>query len=154
MSGSGEDSTGPPGLPGVVRKDDQIEIPSTLDYLPQVDEFVEKKLTRLGIEKGQVYDIAISVSEVVTNAVVHGNKNDLNKKVRISLKVDSSRVEVTVEDEGAGFDRECVCPPIDNKNLLKEAGRGLLIVDSLMDELDICCSTEGGTQVRIVKVIV
>lgn len=146
-------STKSSGVPRSIRGNDKIEIPSTLDHLPQVDEFIEGKLKKLGIETGQIYDIAISVSEVVTNAVVHGNQNDLDKKVRISLKADSSRVEVTVEDEGGGFDREGVCSPVEEANLLKEAGRGLHIVESLMDEVNIQCGPRGGTSVKIVKLI-
>jgi serine/threonine-protein kinase RsbW len=130
---------------------DRLEIPSSLDYLPRVDAFVEGRLKKLGIDKSQIYDIAISVSEVVTNAVMHGNKHDQSKKVRIGLRADSSRVEVTVEDEGPGFERGKVCSPIDEENLLKAAGRGLHIVESLMDEVTILCGTGGGTLVRIVK---
>ena len=153
MNRSGKESAGPSGVPRAIRGDDQIEIPSSLDYLPQVDEFIEERLKRLKIKKNLIYDVAISVSEVVTNAVVHGNKYDANKKVRIRLKADSSRVEVTVQDQGAGFDRECVRSPIDEDNILREAGRGLLIVESLMDEVNIACGPQVGTQVRIVKII-
>jgi serine/threonine-protein kinase RsbW len=138
-------------VPKLNRENDRMEIPSSLNYLARVDEFIERKLTKLGMSKGQIYDIAISVSEVVTNAVVHGNRNDDSKKVRISLKADASRVEVTVEDEGAGFDRGEVCSPLQEENLLKEAGRGLLIVESLMDEVNILCGPKGGTLVKIVK---
>jgi anti-sigma regulatory factor (Ser/Thr protein kinase) len=130
---------------------DRLEIPSSLDYLPQVDAFVEGRLKKLGIDKSQIYDIAIAVSELVTNAVTHGNKHDQNKKVKIGLKADSSRVEVTVEDEGPGFERGEVCSPVDDENLLKAAGRGLHIVESLMDEVTILCGADGGTLVRIVK---
>jgi serine/threonine-protein kinase RsbW len=141
------------GISKESQRKNQIEIPSTLDYLPRVDRFVEGKLKKLGIKKDLIYDIAISVSEVVTNAVVHGNKGDLSKKVKISLKADTSQVEVSVEDEGTGFDREGVCSPIEKNNLLKEAGRGLHIVESLMDKVDILCEPKGGTLVKIVKSI-
>jgi serine/threonine-protein kinase RsbW len=133
---------------------DRLEIPSSLDYLQQVDAFIEGRLKKLGIDQGQIYDIAIAVSEVVTNAVKHGHKHDPNKKVKIGLKADSSRVEVTVEDEGPGFERGEVCSPIDEENLLKAAGRGLHIVESLMDEVTFVCGADGGTLVRIVKFVV
>lgn len=135
----------------IVQKDNQIEIPSTLDYLPKVDEFVEKKLRKWGVKRDQIADIAISVSEVVTNAVVHGNKNDLGKKVRISMRVDASSVEVTVEDEGKSFDPVCVESPVDEKNLLKKAGRGIFIVKALMDKVDYFCEADKGTIVKMVK---
>jgi serine/threonine-protein kinase RsbW len=132
---------------------DRLEIPSSLDHLPRVDAFIEGRLKKLGIDKSQIYDIAISVSEIVTNAVKHGHKHDPSKKVKIGLKADSSRVEVTVEDEGAGFERGKVCSPVDQENLLKAAGRGLHIVESLMDEVTILCGPDGGTLVKIVKLV-
>jgi serine/threonine-protein kinase RsbW len=151
MDKSGKRPAKPGGDSEPIRKNDRMEIPSSLDHLSQVDRFVEEKLKRLGIDKSQIYDITISVSEVVTNAVMHGNQNDSSKNVKIELKADSSKVEVTVEDEGSGFDRQCICSPVEKENLLKEAGRGLLIVESLMDELFICRKPKGGTQVKIIK---
>ena len=151
MNRSGKESIGPHHVPKIIRKNNQIEIPSSLDYLPKVVEFIEKRLKRLGIKEDQIADIAISVSEAVTNAVVHGNKNDISKKVKTSFSAKPSRVEVVVEDEGTGFDRECVMPPVEEADLLKEAGRGILIVESLMDEVDILCGTSKGTRVKMIK---
>ncbi len=151
MNRSGKESARPRRVSKIVRKDNLIEIPSTLDYLPQVDEFVEKRLQKLRIKKDQIADIAISVTEAVTNAVVHGNKNDLNKKVKISLKVKSSCVEVTVEDEGGGFDPESIQSPVEEKNLLKETGRGVFILKSLMDKVYFSSRSNKGTKVKMVK---
>lgn len=151
MNCPGKGSARPPRVFKIVRKNNQIEIPSTLDYLPQVVEFIEKKLKKLGIKKDQIDDIAISVTEAVTNAVVHGNKNDLRRKVKISLKVDSSCVEVMVEDEGSGFDPDSVQSPIEEENLLKETGRGIFILKSLMDKVDFFCEPTKGSGVKMVK---
>lgn len=154
MNRKGNRPRKPHPISKIVRRDNQIEIPSTLDHLPKVVEFVERRLKKLGIKENHVTDIAISVSELVTNAVVHGNKNDLRKKVKTSFRADPTRVEVTVEDEGGGFDRECVQSPIEKECLLKQAGRGLLIVESLMDEVDVLCGTGKGTRVRMVKFLI
>ena len=129
----------------------QIIIPSFLDYLPKVDEYVERKLRKLGVDKDKLADIAISVTEAVTNAVVHGNKNDLKKKVVINLKADSSCVEITVEDEGNGFDPETVQSPIEKENILKEMGRGIFILKSLMDKVDFITAPQKGTIVKMTK---
>lgn len=151
MNRSDEESARPRRVSRIIRKNNLIEIPSTLDYLPKVDEFIERKLRKLGIKENQIADITISVTEAVTNAVVHGNKNDLAKKVRISLKADSSCVEVTVEDEGGGFDPRSVQSPIEKENLLKEKGRGIFILKSLMDKVDIFCESEKGIKVKMIK---
>jgi serine/threonine-protein kinase RsbW len=153
MSRSDKGSAKPRRNVKIVKKNSQMEIPSSLDYLPKVDQFVESKLKKLKIKKDQMVDIAISVSEVVTNAVVHGNRSDPGKKVKINLNASPSQVEVIVQDEGAGFDPRCVECPIDQENLLKEAGRGILIVESLMDKVDILCGPQKGTKVKIVKLL-
>jgi len=145
---------GPARIPRVlkmVKKDNEIEIPSTLDFLPKVDEFIERKLRKLKIKKDQITDIAISVSEAVTNAVEHGNRNDITKKVKIRFKADTSSVEVIVEDEGGGFDPSCVESPLEEQNLLKDQGRGILILKSLMDRVDILCEPNRGTKLKMVK---
>jgi serine/threonine-protein kinase RsbW len=129
----------------------QIIIPSSLDYLPKVDKYVERKLRKLGVDKDKLADIAISVTEAVTNAVVHGNKNDLKKKVAINLKADSSCVEITIEDEGNGFDPEAVQNPTEEKNILKQVGRGIFILKSLMDKVDFIIAPQKGTIVKMTK---
>jgi serine/threonine-protein kinase RsbW len=151
MSRSWRNPSGRSESTKIKRKNNQITIPSSLDYLPKVDEYMEAKLRKLGVDKNKLADIAISVTEAVTNAVVHGNKNDLKKKVFIKLKADSSQVQITVEDEGNGFDPESIGSPIDEGNLLKEAGRGIFILKSLMDKVEFMVYPQKGTMVKMIK---
>ncbi|MFQ6031509.1 MAG: ATP-binding protein [Candidatus Zixiibacteriota bacterium] len=151
MSPSSKNSLGKPKSAKIKKKNNQIIIPSSLNYLPKVDEYVEGKLRELGVDENKLVDIAISVTEAVTNAVVHGNRNDLKKKVHIRLKADSSHVEITVEDQGNGFDPESIQSPIVEKNLLKEVGRGIFILKSLMDEVDFIIHPQKGTLVKMTK---
>jgi serine/threonine-protein kinase RsbW len=136
-----------------VKKNNRIEIPSNLDFLPKVDQFIERKLKKLKISRDQLVDIAISVSEAVTNAVIHGNKSDINKKVRVSLILEPTAVEIWVEDEGAGFDPDGVASCLEDENLLKHTGRGILILKALMDVLEYDCDSESGTRLKMIKYI-
>ncbi len=154
MNRSGKGSGRRMRAPKIVRKNNQMEIPSTLDHLPKVNQFVERKLRKLGLNEDLIADIAISVTEAVTNAVVHGNKNDLSKKVKISLKANSSCVEVTVVDEGGGFDSEDLQSPIKKENLLKNAGRGIFILKSLMDQVNFSYRPRKGTEVKMIKFLI
>ncbi|MCJ7497205.1 MAG: ATP-binding protein [candidate division Zixibacteria bacterium] len=135
----------------IIRKDNLIIIPSSQIYLAKVDNFVEKRLKKLGLNKDQLADIAISVTEVVNNAIVHGNKNDPAKKVTLRLETDESSITIEVEDEGKGFDLNTLPCPITEENLFKEVGRGIFILRSLMDKVDFVFKKEGGTVVRLVK---
>ena len=134
-----------------VKENNRIIIPSSLNFLREVDEFVEQKLREQGINQDLVTDIAISVTEVVTNAVNHGNQNDPQKKVTVTLKVDKTQVTIRIEDQGTGFDPEHLANPLAEENLLKDAGRGIFIVKSLMDEVKFEVNSDSGTAVVLIK---
>ncbi len=133
------------------RENNRIIIPSSLNYLREVDEFVEQKLREEGVSPGLVTDIAISVTEVVTNAVCHGNQNDSEKKVTVSLEINKKEVVVRITDQGGGFDPGHLANPLSEENLLKDAGRGIFIVKSLMDEVKFEIAPDSGTTVTLIK---
>lgn len=130
----------------------RISIPSTQEYLPDVDIFIEGILRGYGIEESTIADIAISVSELVNNAIDHGNKKNEEKRVTIAIEKNSSGVTISVSDEGTGFDPNEIDDPLAEENLLKEVGRGIFIVRSLMDSIDIALSKEG-TEVIFTKAL-
>lgn len=135
----------------IVKGKNKISVPSSLEYLRDVDEFVEGKLKKLGLDQSQLADVAISVAEAVTNAIVHGNKNDRKKKVKIDLKIEKLKIVITVEDQGDGFDPESLSSPVEGENILKKVGRGVFILKSLMDKVNFIFQPEGGTIVKMVK---
>jgi len=131
-------------------KDNTIIIPSLQDYLPDVDNFVEGLLNEFGLDKSTIADIAISVTEAVVNAILHGNKSVLEKEVTVAVFKRNSAVEISVTDQGEGFDPDSIDNPVDDDNLLKEVGRGIFIVKSLMDEVKIEPSAKG-TKITLIK---
>jgi len=135
----------------IVKTKNQISIPSSLDYLKDVDQFVEGKLKRIGLSESELADVAISVTEAVTNAIVHGNKNDEDKKVEVTLKIKEPDLVVWVKDQGEGFDPGAVPNPVAKDNILKKVGRGIFILKSLMDDVDFEFQSDGGTLVKMVK---
>jgi len=137
-------------MTGPIIKNNTITIPSLEDYLPDVDNFVEGLLENYGLDKSLIADIAISVTEAVVNAIVHGNKSILEKVVSVTVNRTRTAVEITVVDQGEGFNPDEIDNPIDEANLLKEVGRGIFIVRSLMDEVKIEPSTTG-TKITLIK---
>ncbi len=131
---------------------DGIKIPSSTDFLADVDQYLEERLVGAGIDTSTVTDLAISVSELVNNAILHGNKSDLSKSVHINITIDSSEVRIVVTDEGEqGYNPEELENPIADENLLKEVGRGLFIVRNFVDDLRVEQVDSGGTRVEIIK---
>lgn len=118
-----------------LKKLGDLIIPSHQDQLAVVDRYTEKLIGKLSLPAGDVDDIAIAVSEAVNNAIVHGNRLDLKKSVRIIFYVCSTYLRVIVQDEGKGFSLNNVPDPRQEENLLKVSGRGILIMRHLMDRI-------------------
>ena len=137
-----------------IRKNDNvIEIPSSEDYLIEINDFLEAWLRRKKVSEDLIADFGIVISELVNNAIRHGNKRDINKRVKLSLKYDKGEVTADIADQGSGFDPESIPNPIAKENLMKEIGRGVFIVRALVDKIDFNFLPGRGTIVTIKKVI-
>ena len=130
---------------------DGIIIPSSTNYLADVDSYLEEKLSREGIDESIITDLAISVSELVNNAIVHGNGSDASKEVEIRFSITNTEIKISVRDQGEGFNPDELPDPIDDDNLLCEIGRGLFIVRNFVDDVNVSRLPSGGTRVEIVK---
>ncbi len=130
---------------------DSLTFPSTTDQIAKVDEFLETWLRKIGVPEDTIANLAIAVTELVNNAIKHGNKLQKNKMVTVSITYASGRIEVAVSDEGEGFDPEDIADPLAEENLLKEIGRGIFIVNSLIDKVKFQFPPGGGTKVTITK---
>lgn len=122
---------------------DGIIIPSSTDFLADVDRYLEEQFSEAGVDPSIMTDVAISVSELVNNAIIHGNKSDIAKQVDIRFSVTDTALKVIIIDEGEGFDADSVENPIDDNNLLKEVGRGIFIVKSFVDDVQITAGPDG-----------
>ena len=124
-------------MDGPVIKGDTICIPSDQEHLVAVDEFLEGTLRGFAVDESLIADIAISVTEIVNNAIIHGNKKDPAKEVSLRIQNDSGKLQFTITDEGAGFDPKDIPDPLKEENLMREVGRGVFIVKSLMDNITV-----------------
>jgi serine/threonine-protein kinase RsbW len=95
-----------------------------------------------------VENVGLAVREAIANAMVHGNRCDPEKEVRISIAVDEHcDLLVSVKDSGSGFDPDALPNPIAPENILALHGRGIFIMRQLMDEVDF--KFDHGTEVRM-----
>jgi serine/threonine-protein kinase RsbW len=104
-----------------------------------------------GLADDAAFGIDMAVREAITNAIVHGNKEDDTKKVELTLNCSQNAVEIQVKDQGEGFDPGSVPDPTAPENILKTSGRGNFLIRNLMDEVNWSSGAEGGTTVRMVK---
>ena len=111
-----------------------VKIPSIKENVSVVESFIENVGEKIRIEESIYGNVLVSVTEAVNKAIVHGNKEDKNKKVRLALKQNKKSVRFVVEDEGVGFDFDNLPDPTNPKNIEKVKGRGIFLIRSLSDK--------------------
>jgi serine/threonine-protein kinase RsbW len=124
---------------------------STLNSVDRAEELAQGVAQRAGFEDEDLTKIGLALRESMVNAVVHGNRYNANKKVHLSVVQEADRLTVRIADEGEGFDFENLPDPLAPENLLRTSGRGLFLVRSFMDEVQIRRVEAGGTEVTLVK---
>src|SRR6266511_107299 len=98
-----------------------VEIESSRNQIPKVEALLEKANKEFHINQEKFNNLLISVSELVLNAVVHGNKENPAKKVKVIAEYDDEKMFVKVLDEGSGFDSTQINDPTSEKNVHKES---------------------------------
>ena len=111
-----------------------VKIPSIKENVSVVESFIDNVGEKIKIQEAIYGNVLVSVTEAVNNAIVHGNKEDKNKKVRLGLKQNKKSVRFVVEDEGIGFDYNNLPDPTNTKNIDKVKGRGIFLIKSLSDK--------------------
>ena len=101
-----------------------------------------------GISEDMIFDIHVGFEEALRNAMIHGNKLDIQKKVIVDVELTDDFIVICVEDEGDGFDPDMIPDPTLEENLLNERGRGVYLITHLMDEVEY---KNGGRCVMIKK---
>jgi serine/threonine-protein kinase RsbW len=129
----------------------ELSLPSRIETVAAAAAAVAEFIGRFGVSDDAAFGIDMAVREAVTNAVLHGNRQDENKTVDIVLKSSPDAVEISVHDSGPGFNPEDVPDPTANENILKTSGRGIFFMRTFMDEVDWLIRPEGGTTVRMLK---
>jgi serine/threonine-protein kinase RsbW len=101
----------------------------------KIPDFIEEISMEENLRDELKDKVMLTLSEAVTNAIVHGNKEDLGKTVTIDLVINLKSVVVTVQDEGLGFNPEDSPDPMKDENLLATGGRGIFLMKEYADEL-------------------
>jgi len=124
---------------------------STLESVDVGEELVLKEAQDLGFGEDDQHKIGIAVRECLVNAVIHGNRYNLRKKVHLTVSRSPGRLEIRIGDEGEHFDISQLPDPLADENLLRHSGRGLLLMQAFMDEFQVRPREPNGTEVRLVK---
>lgn len=113
----------------------KIQIPSLIENIRMIESFIDNAKEKYHISDDVYGNIMIAVTEAVSNAIKHGNKENKNKSVTILLKLETDNIKFTIEDEGEGFDFHNLPDPTAPENINNPGGRGIFIMKALSDEL-------------------
>ena len=124
---------------------------STLDAVSEVENLAWETAHRAGFRDLSLDHISLAVHETAANAVIHGNRFSPVKKIFVEISVDRDGIEITIGDEGEGFDSRTLPDPFAPQGLLRGSGRGIYLAKALMDEHRVQSRNGGGTQITLIK---
>ncbi|AFL83647.1 anti-sigma regulatory factor (Ser/Thr protein kinase) [Belliella baltica DSM 15883] len=113
----------------------KISIPSLIENIKIIESFIDNAKERFHIDDDIYGNIMISVTECVSNAILHGNKGDASKNVDLELHFDEEEIKFIIKDEGSGFEFDELKDPTAPENLEKAGGRGIFIMKHLADDV-------------------
>jgi serine/threonine-protein kinase RsbW len=122
-------------------------IPSDLSLLDGAVAEITAAIARTGCwEDAESIDLALR--EALVNAIVHGNRCESQRTVRVCVAVyENCDLLIAVKDSGSGFDPSRLANPTTAQNLLANHGRGIFLMKQLMDEVEF--KFDRGTEVHL-----
>ena len=106
-----------------------------IENIQVIESFIDNAKEEFEINDDLYGNIMISVTECISNAIIHGNLNNENKMVHLELRMQPNLLECSIEDEGNGFDYTNLPDPTDPENIEKLGGRGIFLMRNLSDEV-------------------
>ncbi|NMB96834.1 MAG: ATP-binding protein [Clostridiaceae bacterium] len=133
-------------------------IPSNInivgDTVKEVLQHIERSYGNI-IDDDILFELKVVLNELIVNAIIHGNKADVRKKIRIASGLTKEKCAyITIKDDGEGYDygyilKKCNEPAnMMCNNNISESGRGILIVKNLCEQI---CFNKEGNEIMIIK---
>jgi serine/threonine-protein kinase RsbW len=123
---------------------------SSLETIDNAEQKATLIATELGFPEDEIMQISMAVREGAVNAVLHGNAYAPEKKVILAFERAGNDFIITIRDQGPGMDLSRIPNPLAPENLLKTSGRGIFLMRSFMDVVEIRPS-ETGTELKLIK---
>ena len=126
-----------------------MTIPADPAAIGTVTDGVTHVLQEKDWPEDDVIAVELALQEAVANPIRHGCAGDKSKQLQCSVTCsESGEVVITVRDPGKGFDPSKVPHPLEAQNLLKSSGRGIFLINGLMDDVQYA---DGGREVQMRK---
>jgi serine/threonine-protein kinase RsbW len=113
----------------------KISIPSLIENIQVIESFIDNAKEDFEINDDMYGNIMISVTECISNAIIHGNQSNAAKMVHLELQMQQGLLKCSIEDEGSGFDYSNLPDPTEPENIEKLGGRGIFLMRNLSDDV-------------------
>jgi len=124
-------------------------IPAEPRAIPTVTDGVMQVLVERKWSEERIMQVELALQEALANAIRHGCRGDASRKVQCVVNCNTDgEVLIVVRDPGSGFDATTVPNPLAVENVLKSSGRGIFLINQLMDEV---AFEDGGRELRMRK---
>jgi serine/threonine-protein kinase RsbW len=129
----------------------RLSIGSDLEQVDLVGIVIQSALEQIAADTEQIHWLVMAAREAVINAILHGNRQEAEKRVLVEVDLDGSDLVVRVEDEGRGFDPDSLPDPTAPENLLRPSGRGIFMMRQFADSIEYSFPAKRGTVVTMRK---
>lgn len=125
-----------------------FDVQSTSAAIIDIAEKITTAMEAKHFSMEEAFAVRLALEEAFLNAIKHGNKMDKEKKVKVDYSIGQGKTDITIADQGDGFDPNDIPDPRQGENLLKTGGRGLLLMQTYMDTVEF---NDTGNIVQMVK---
>lgn len=127
-----------------------ITIPAQIGAISPVVDGVLEVARQMQSAQGREFEIETAVREALANAIVHGCKSDPNKLIQCSVACDQGgELLLVVRDPGGTLDRSAVPDPTQKENILSTHGRGIYLINQMMDDVKVVVQKAARTEIRM-----
>lgn len=123
-----------------------VQIPSDTAEGLAVQEQIISLMEKHEYSMRDIFALRLSLEEAITNAIRHGNGNDLSKLVTVIADVSDIKIRVEVSDQGEGFIPEAVPDPTADEFIERPCGRGLMLMKAYLDYVEY---SDGGRKITM-----
>jgi serine/threonine-protein kinase RsbW len=125
----------------------EVRLPGDPAAITPVVESVLTMARQMKCAEGKEFEIEMALREALANAIRYGCGHDPSREIQCAVACDQSRgMLIVVRDPGPGFDPSALPSPIVGQNVFSDHGRGIYLINQLMDEVSFA---HGGTEIRM-----
>jgi len=116
----------------------RVELHDDRPAIERVQKAILAQMDSFGYPEAARFAVRLALEEAIANAFKHGHRNlPPGLPISVEYRVEDTRVELAVEDQGPGFNPADVPDPTLDENLECPSGRGLLLMRAYMGEVKV-----------------